>query len=207
MARRCGARRIETPDERIAWFVVVATIPAAIVGALGEDAIAEHLGEPWQIAILLARLRGAPLWLADRQPQRGRWATSASEPRVGMGFAQCAGADAGRLALGDHDHRRAAAPLDRDSAARFSFLLLVPTVLGAVVYKGVKDVLLGDLPAGWEGPFVVGTLAAAGSGLIAISALLGYVRRHDYSFFVLYRLIVAAIVLLLIATGVRGAGF
>ena len=42
--------------------------------------------------------------------------------------------------------------LDRDSAARFSFLLLVPTVLGAVVLKGVKDVVLGDLPAGLDGP-------------------------------------------------------
>ena len=41
--------------------------------------------------------------------------------------------------------------LDRDSAARFSFLLLLPTVLGAVAYKGVTDVLLGDLPSGWRG--------------------------------------------------------
>ena len=50
-------------------------------------------------------------------------------------------------------------------------------------------------------------LAAAGSGLIAISALLGYVRKHDYSVFVVYRLILAAFVLLLIVTGVRGPGF
>jgi undecaprenyl pyrophosphate phosphatase UppP len=49
--------------------------------------------------------------------------------------------------------------------------------------------------------------SAAGSGLIAISALLGYVRRHDYSVFVVYRLLVAPIVLLLIVSGVRGAGF
>ena len=53
--------------------------------------------------------------------------------------------------------------LDRDSAARFSYLLL-PTVLGAVLLKGVKDVVLGELPAGWTGPFLVGTLAALGSG-------------------------------------------
>ena len=97
--------------------------------------------------------------------------------------------------------------LDRDSAARFSFLLLVPTVLGAVVLKGVTDVLLGDLPSGSGGPFLVGTLAAAGSGLLAIDALLGYVRRHDYSVFVWYRLIAAALVLVLIASGARSAGF
>ena len=97
--------------------------------------------------------------------------------------------------------------LDRDSAARFSFFLLVPVVLGAVVLKGVKDVLLGDLPPGSGGPFLVGTLAAAGAGLLAIDALLGYVRRHDYSIFVWYRLVAAALVLLVIATGARSAGF
>jgi len=97
--------------------------------------------------------------------------------------------------------------LDRDAAARFSFLLLVPTVLGAVILKGVTDVLLGELPPGSGGPFLVGTLAAAGSGLIAIDALLGYVRRHDYSIFVWYRVVVATIVLLLIVSGARSAGF
>ena len=55
--------------------------------------------------------------------------------------------------------------LDRDAAARFSFLLLVPVVFGAVLYKGVKHVLLESLPAGSTGPFVVGTLAAAAVGL------------------------------------------
>ena len=97
--------------------------------------------------------------------------------------------------------------LDRDSAARFSFLLLLPTVLGALVLKGVGDVLLGDLPAGWQGPFLVGTLAALGSGLLAIEWLLGYVRRHTYDAFVLYRLIAAAIVALVILAGVREATF
>ena len=72
------------------------------------------------------------------------------------------------------------AGLDRDAAARFSFLLLIPVVFGAVLYKGVKHVLLESLPAGSTGPFIVGTLAAAAVGLVAIDLLLGYVRRHDY---------------------------
>src|ERR687891_97152 len=59
-------REITTPDERIAWFVVVATIPAAVVGALAEELIAEHLGEPWQIALFLAAF-AVILWLADRR--------------------------------------------------------------------------------------------------------------------------------------------
>jgi len=97
--------------------------------------------------------------------------------------------------------------LDRDSAARFSFYLLLPTVLGAVLLKGLKDVVFGDLPHGWTGPFLVGTLAALGSGLLAIEWLLGYVRQHTYGVFVVYRLVVAALVLLAIVSGVRDATF
>jgi undecaprenyl-diphosphatase len=97
--------------------------------------------------------------------------------------------------------------LDRDASARFSFLLLVPIVFGASVLKGLTDVVFGDLPPGSTGPFVVGMLAAAVTGLVAIWALLGYVRRHTYSLFVVYRLVLAAVVLILIATGVRDATF
>ena len=71
----------------------------------------------------------------------------------------------------------------------------------------MKDVLLGDLPNGWRGPFLVGTLAALGSGLLAIDWLLGYVRRHTYGVFVVYRIVIAAIVLLTIVSGVRNATF
>jgi undecaprenyl-diphosphatase len=97
--------------------------------------------------------------------------------------------------------------LDRDAAARFSFLLLIPVVFGAVIYKGVKHVVLQSLPAGSTGPFVVGTLAAAAVGLVAIDLLLGYVRRRDYSPFVIYRLVIAAAILIVIATGARSATF
>jgi len=204
--RTLRTRRIETGEERIAWFVFVATIPAAAVGLLGEDAIASNLGEPWQIAIALAVFAGV-LWYADRQPERRSMGDLGLKAAVGMGVAQSLALMPGVSRSGITISAGRLLQLDRDAAARFSFLLLVPTVLGAVLLKGVKDVLLGELPAGWTGPFVVGTLAAAGSGLIVISALLGYVRRHDYSIFVWYRLIAAMIVLLLIATGARSAGF
>jgi undecaprenyl-diphosphatase len=76
-----------------------------------------------------------------------------------------------------------------------------------VVYKGVKHVVLDSLPAGSVGPFVVGTMAAAAVGLVAIDLLLGYVRRHDYSPFVIYRLMVAVAILVVIASGWRSAHF
>jgi undecaprenyl-diphosphatase len=79
--------------------------------------------------------------------------------------------------------------------------------LGAVLLKGLQDVVLGDLPDGWKGPFLVGVLSAWGTGLLAIEWLLGYVRRHTYGLFVVYRLVAAAIIVLLIISGARSATF
>ena len=185
---------------------MVATIPAGVVGVLGENAIADGLGEPWQIAILLAA--GALLlWWADRFPQERAMGDLGLRHAVAMGLAQALALAPGVSRSGITITAARLMRLDRDGAARFSFLLLLPTVLGAVVYKGVGDVLLGDLPDGWQGPFLVGTLASLGSGLIAIDWLLGYVRRHTYDVFVWYRLVVAAIIALVILSGVRDASF
>ena len=199
-------RRIRSPAERTAWVVAVATVPAALVGAAGESVIAEHLGEPWQIAIFLAVFAGV-LWLADRRPERKTMDEVGLWGAFGIGCAQALALMPGVSRSGITISAARFLGLTRDAAARLSFLLLVPIVLGAVLLKGVTDVLLGDLPAGWAGPFLVGTLAAAGSGLLAIQWLLGYVRRHDYTVFVVYRLVVAAIIVLLIASGVLDATF
>jgi undecaprenyl-diphosphatase len=199
-------RRVESSDERIAWFVVIATIPAGIAGLLGADLIADHLGEPWQILILLAA--GALLLLAaDRSPQTRAMGDLGARQAVVMGLAQALALAPGVSRSGITITAGRFMKLDRDSAARFSFYLLLPTVLGAVLLKGVQDVLLGELPDGWTGPFLVGTLAALGSGLLAIEWLLGYVRRHTYGAFVVYRLVVAALVLLVIVAGARDATF
>jgi undecaprenyl-diphosphatase len=204
--RSLSRRRIETPGERLAWVVAVATVPAAVVGAAGESLIAEHLGEPWQIAILLA-VFALVLWLADRRPDERAAHALSLRAAFGIGCAQALALMPGVSRSGVTISAARLLRLGRDEAARLSFLLLAPIVLGAVLLKGVTDVLLGDLPAGWQGPFLVGMLAAAGSGLVAIWALLGYVRRHDYSVFVGYRLLAAAAVGLLILSGARGATF
>ena len=199
-------RNIASSDERIAWFVLVATIPAGLAGLLGADLIADNLGEPSQILILLAGGALLLFW-ADRSPQTRGMGDLGLRHAVVMGLAQAFALAPGVSRSGITITAGRFMRLDRDSAARFSFYLLLPTVLGAVLLKGVQDVLLGDLPDGWRGPFVVGTLAALGSGLLAIEWLLGYVRRHTYGVFVVYRLVVAALVLLAIVSGVRDSTF
>ena len=204
--RTLRTRRLETSEERIAWFVVVATIPAGLVGLLGEDWIADNLGEPWQILVLLGAGALLLLW-ADRSPQTRAMGDLGTRHAIVMGLAQALALAPGVSRSGITITAGRFMNLDRDSAARFSFYLLLPTTLGAVLLKGVGDVLLGDLPDGWTGPFLVGTLAALGSALLAIEWLLGYVRRHTYGVFVVYRLVVAALVLLAIVTGLRDSTF
>ena len=204
--RSVRMRRIEGRDERIAWFIAAATVPAALVGAFGENLIADNLGEPWQIAIFLS-LFGVLLWIADRRPQSRHIDDLTLGRSFAIGLAQSLALAPGVSRSGVTITAARFLGLDRDSAARLSFLLLVPITLGAVLYKGVTDVVLGDLPPGSAGPFAVGVVASAVSGFAAIVFLLRYVRTHSYDVFVYYRLIVAAVIVLVIVTGAREAGF
>jgi undecaprenyl-diphosphatase len=205
--RSIRRREIRTDDERVAWYVAVATVPAAIAGAAFENEIETKLGEPWQIAILLS-VFAVLLWLADRIRSGRTVAEIGWKGAVTVGIAQCLALMPGVSRSGVTITAGRALRLDRDRAARLSFLLLIPIVFGASVLKGVKDILLGDgLPPGSAGPFIVGMLAAAVVGLVAIWALLGYVRRHTYSLFVLYRLALAAAIIVVIAAGWRDKNF
>jgi len=199
-------RSITTDDQRVSWWIFAATIPTAIAGAVGESTIESRLGQPYQIAIFLA-VFGVLLWYADRQPQDRRVDQLGFRRAFLVGISQILALMPGVSRSGITITTGRFAHLDRDAAARFAFLLLIPIVFGAVVYKGLKHVVLHSLPAGSVGPFVVGTLAAAAVGLVAIDLLLGYLRRHDYTFFVIYRLVLAAAILIVIATGWRGAHF
>jgi undecaprenyl-diphosphatase len=199
--RRC----IVTADERIAWYVAVATVPAAIAGAAGESFIERKLGDPWQIAILLA-VFAVILWIADRVPPRRSIEDIGWRGALGVGLAQCLALMPGTSRSGVTITLGRFLKLTRDDAARLSFLLLVPIVFGAAVLKGAR-VAVDGLPPGSAGPFVVGMLAAAVVGLVAIWGLLGYVRRHTYTVFVVYRLALAAAILITIGAGWRGRNF
>lgn len=199
-------RKIGSDDQRISVGIAIATIPAAIVGALGESKIDQKLGQPWQIAIFLA-VFGVLLWFADRTPEDVQISDLGLWRSVLIGISQILALMPGVSRSGITITTGRFSRLSRDAAARFSFLLLIPIVLGAVLYKGLKHVVLNPLPAGSAGPFIVGTIASAAVGLVAIDVLLGYIRRHNYSPFVVYRLAVALFILAVIVSGWRDATF
>jgi undecaprenyl-diphosphatase len=202
LARHRAAR---DEDERLALLMVIGTLPAVVVGGLGEDFIDTRLGEPWQIAILLA-LFGLLLAWADRRPERRKLDSVKPGDALNVGLAQALSLMPGVSRSGVTITAGRLLGLDRDAAARFAFLLLIPSTGGAVVFKGVQVATEG-LPEGVVGPMLVGIAAAAVSGYAAIAALLAFVRTRTYDVFVIYRLIVAAIVGLLILTGLKEATF
>ena len=198
-------RAIETVDERLSWAIAIGTVPAVIAGGLGESFIEDELGEPWQIAILLI-VFGLVLGYADRRPEREGLDDVGPRHGLYIGLAQVLSLAPGTSRSGITITAARYLGLDRDSAARVSFLLLIPAVAGATVFSAYKALEEG-LPDGVAGPLIVGTISAAVSGFLAIAWLLRLVRTHSYRPFVVYRLIAGALVLLLIATGVREATF
>jgi len=198
-------RAAQTDAERLALAMLIGTIPAVLVGGFGEDVLERHLGEPWQIAILLAAF-GLLLAYADRRPQRAGIESITPRRALIIGAAQAASLAPGVSRSGVTMTAGRFLGLDRDAAARFSFFLLIPVTAGAIAKKGA-DMAVEGIPPGQTVPIILGIVAAAISGYAAIGGLLKLVRTRSYDGFVVYRLIAAAVVLLLIATGVRSATF
>jgi undecaprenyl-diphosphatase len=198
-------RTIETPMQRLSVAIAVGTVPAVIFGGVGSDFIDEHLGEPWMIAIQLI-VFGALLMWADRLPQRKSLEQSSIKDGLYIGLAQVLALAPGTSRSGITITAARYLGLDRDSAARFSFLLLIPIVAGATVFKAASAIHEG-LPSGVAGPMIVGTIAAAISGYLAIAFLLRLLRTTSYAPFVYYRYAAGAAILLIIVTGLRPATF
>ena len=201
--RSMGARRLSTPDERIAWALVVGTIPGAIVGALFENVIQEELGAPWLIAMMLVAF-GVVLVVVDRIARSDRHFDSIG-PMTGLalGTAQALALQPGVSRSGVTITAARAMGLDRESAARFSFLLSLPIIAGAGAYKAVDLAQTGF--QGHAAEFVAGMAASALSGFVVIWGLLRYLRRHDFTIFLWYRVALAAVVAILIVANVRDA--
>ncbi len=203
--RTVSQRAMGDPDGRLAWIVIMATIPAVIVGLLGNDFIDDELGEPWMIALQLIFF-GLLLGIADRLPQRREADTIRARDGIYVGLAQALALAPGTSRSGVTITAARFLGLTREAAARFSFLLLVPATAGAAAYKGAEAIREG-LPPDVAGPIIVGIIASAISGYLAIAGLLRFVASRSYNVFVVYRLLLGAGVLILIALGVRGATF
>jgi undecaprenyl-diphosphatase len=182
------------PDRRLAWLLVAATIPAALAGFLFGDVIEEYVREVGLVALMLV-VGGAIMWIADHWGSQTRDVGDVTFPiAVGIGAAQAIALVPGVSRSGISISAARFAGLNREAAARFSFLMATPVTAGAALFE-VRKLVTGE--AGVDvavGPLIVGMVAAFVSGILAIGFLLRYLRTRSLNVFVAYRFILAAIV-------------
>ena len=174
---------------------MASTIPAAIVGFLFNDIIESNVREVGLVALTLV-VGGGILWLADHRGGRAKGVADVSFPvAVGIGVAQAVALVPGISRSGISISAARFAGLDREAAARFSFLMAAPVTAGAALFE-LRKIVTGE--AGVDvsiEPLIVGMVAAFMSGMLAIGVLLRYVRTRSMNVFVWYRLVLAGIVL------------
>jgi len=190
-----------TVEGRLAWFFVLATVPAAAIGALFEDVIDDALGTPLIIAISLI-VFGVLLGWADRIAGKRELEDFKAPDALKVGLAQALALNPGTSRSGITITAARAIGFDRDSAARISFVMSLPVIAGAVLVK-TYGVVTDGIPSDLYIPMAVGIVTSGLSGLLAVWGTLRLIRTRSFMPFVVYRIAAGVFVLALIATGVR----
>lgn len=194
LALLLAAPRPRTPNGRIFWMIVLASIPAGIVGLLLEKYAESTLRSPLLIAGTLA-VMGLLLWFIDSRVAQNRSIDELSAVDAALiGGAQALALIPGVSRSGSTMTMGRLLKLDRPSAARFSFLMSMP-ITAAVGLLKLKDIV--DIPASDVGTFVVGTIVAAIVGALSIGFLLTYLRRASFAVFAIYRLALAVLIVII----------
>jgi undecaprenyl-diphosphatase len=184
----------DDPDRRLGWILLASMIPAIIVGVTLNDVIEENVRQPGLVAVLLV-IGGAILWAADRWGATDRTIAGLTFPQaLGIGAAQAVALFPGISRAGISIAAARMAGLNRTNAARFSFLMATPIIAGAGAWQTFKVIRGSDVPIE-PAPLVAGMLAALVSGLVAIHFLLRWLATHRLDLFVIYRIGLAAVVL------------
>ena len=192
-------------DRRLGWLLVLATIPAAIIGFVGEDLIDEAFhgdSDEIRLAIAGSLVVGAIILVAaDRLGAKRREIEQVGPgTSLAIGFSQALALLPGISRSGATISAGLALGLTRESAARFSFLLATPITLGAGLY-GSRHLLDESHTATEWLALGAGFAAAAIAGLLAIGFLLAWLRRRSFLVFSIYRVALAALVVALVMAG------
>jgi undecaprenyl-diphosphatase len=201
-AIRAG-RPLGTADARLAWYIALGTLPAAILGKLLERRI-EALGNgviAFSLVFWGLAMAAAERWASHRRTIADLTARSALAIGVGQALALVPGTSRS----GSTITTGMMLGFSREAAARFSFLLSVPIILGAGAYKLAKalPVLRGE--PSWRTATVVGTLVSAVVGYLVIGWLLRYLRTRTTYLFVAWRIVLGVLVAVLLWQGVLPA--
>ncbi|MXW41984.1 MAG: undecaprenyl-diphosphate phosphatase [Acidimicrobiia bacterium] len=193
-------RRTPITDEgRLGWLLILATVPAAVVGVGLRPLIDEIDDEIWLTAVMLG-VFGILLWWADRhQGQRSVEAVGIRDV-VLLGLAQACSLQPGVSRSGAIITAGRLLYLNREAAARLAMLMSVPVIAGAGLYTFVDIGGWKGIPTDARTAFAWGIAASAVTGFIAVKGLLAVVRTYSLRPFAVYRMLMALLILSLIST-------
>ena len=200
--RSVRRRSVEGPDERLAWLLLLSSVPAGVVGLLLDTVVEENLGAEWLIGVMLVVFGAVLLW-ADRLPgERGEGEFRLREA-LWMGGAQALALQPGVSRSGATISMARRLGFSRDAAARLSFLMSLPIIGGVGVYKGL-DVAAGEgVPSELWPAFAWGMGSSAVTGFVAVWALLRLVRTRSFGPFVAYRVVAGVAIVVIAASSFR----
>lgn len=193
-----AVRRKGTHEASLFWFLVAATIPGAAVGYLFEEQAETVFRTPLLIGIMLIVMGIILYWVDRRAANRKSIKGISLSDSLLIGLSQAFAIIPGVSRSGVTMTAGRALGLTREAAARFSFLLSTPIIVGAGLFK-IKDIAPGDINAA----FIAGVASSAVVGFISIGFLLKYLAQRSFGVFVWYRLAVGlAVIVTALARGV-----
>jgi len=199
---RPAARR--EPQYRLAWYVIIGSIPIGVVGFAARHVIAGSLRNLWVVAAGLVVWSGV-MYLAERLGRKSRSEADLNlRDSVVIGLVQCVALIPGVSRSGATISAGLFRQLDRVSATRMAFFLSIPALVAAGAYEGITAAADVSATVGW-GPTVVATIVSFVVAYAAIAWLLRLVAHHRITVFIGYRLAVAALLAVALGSGLLGA--
>ena len=185
----------KTKEGKLFWFLILATIPAGIVGVLFEDIFDSFFRQQLWIIALALIIMGIIIYLVDKKSKTNmnmkdmKWYQA-----LIIGCAQIFALIPGFSRSGTTITASRALGINREDSAKFSFYLSVPVVAGATLFSLIKDNTLTIISENLA-IFGIGILISFIIGLLCIAFLLKYIKRHDFKIFMIYRIVLGVLVL------------
>ena len=188
---------VKTSHGKLFWQLVVATIPAAIVGVLFEDVVEEFIRNNYILIGVSLIFMGIILYLTDRLYSQEKETSDLSfKDALLIGCAQVFALIPGFSRSGTTISAARILKMKREDAAKFSFYLSAPVVAGAFVLQLLKKETITTIMANLS-TFIVGMASSFIIGLFCIGFLLKYLRKNDFKLFMIYRIILGLAVIIL----------
>ena len=195
-----------TRNPRLLWMIALATVPVGVAGLLLKDQVETTLRSPVVIGIMLIAV-GVLMGVAERLGARRKNVGSMSfGDTMAIGAAQAVAIVPGTSRSGITITAALFRDIDRESAARFSFLLSAPAIAGAALDAFLDLMKHGGIEPGMGLAFALGMAVSAVTGCLVIAFFLRYLRRNSLNFFVYYRIVFGIIVIALATVFRQTAG-